>query len=77
MEWKTIDTAPKDGTPFLGFDPTHTEAKIYVLSYDPGVSYIGELESCSHDACYREYAGETYFQWNPTHWMPLPAPPKD
>lgn len=77
MQWQTIDTVPKDGTPFLGFDPNHWECKIYVLIFCDEVRYGGELSLCSTKECYQEASGEGYFTWNPTHWMPLPEPPKD
>jgi len=59
---------PQDGTQFLGFDPMHSEAKIYVLVYIPEKKYPhGEFFKLSHEAYYQEAAGEGYFQWEPTH----------
>lgn len=70
MKWINVKDRipPQDGTPFLGYDPKDDE-KIYVLIYARATNYS--------DECYREAAGECYFTWNPTHWMPLPEPPKD
>ena len=68
MEWQTIDTAPKDGTGFL-----------YFQKLPFGQKWIGS--GIWHDGKF------IHVQWNgdecdwttisPTHWMPLPDPPKD
>jgi len=70
---------PKDGTPFLGYDPNAEEfGKIYVLIYVPEKKYPpGEFEKLSHGEYFQESSGECYFTWEPTHWMPLPEPPKE
>lgn len=59
MDWKPIDTAPRDGTS--------------VLVYAPGVEGLGSIQSvaCYHpDAgwCIDELR-------HPTHWAPLPDGP--
>ena len=64
MEWQTIETAPKDGTNIL----------LYVFSHEPdyGVGYWnGDYWSMTvhADRLYDEFG-------SPTHWMPLPEPPK-
>lgn len=75
MEWVSVKDKqpPKDGTPFLCYDPKQTEswpkAKIYVVCF--------EEETNLRDGGYVEAGGECYFTWNPTHWMPLPKTPKD
>ncbi len=78
LEWVSVKdkVPPQDGRSFLGFDPENNE-KIYVLVWDPPIKYTGELERCSREGCYREASGECYFHWIPTHWMPLPSPPKE
>jgi hypothetical protein len=65
-EWKPIETAPRDGTPFLCFhhcDVFSPQTSIDLIWYEPSIkSYTqdGETEVT--------FAGIT-------HWMPLPAPP--
>lgn len=66
-QWFSIETAPKDGTQILGYDPNHEEAKIYILRWE---------SHCGYPACWFEASGEVYFTWSPTHWMPLPKPPE-
>ena len=67
MEWKPIDSAPRDGTAFLGFLPQFG-------------GYIADqrIQRCTWSGwgggvwdCQFEKGGR-----GPTHWMPLPEPPK-
>jgi len=66
-EWKPIETAPKDGTWFLGLYPLTQEyqERIAVTNWDdtacdgPRFSDVGD-----------------WFFSHPTHWMPLPLPPE-
>jgi hypothetical protein len=68
MEWKPIETAPKDGTRILVFDR----------------EYHGEIAACEFNKEWGwverglDYATEVwgYGEMEPTHWMPLPQPPK-
>jgi hypothetical protein len=68
-EWQPIETAPKDGTRFLGAE------------YDDGWM-IGPCIWCktSHVPLYgfhfTEGDPEDLNIAHPSHWMPLPAPPK-
>lgn len=67
MEWRPIETAPKDGTFVLGYawecvDVQYNDNGMRVTWFERG-SWQG-------------------FPWasqgmKPTHWQPLPAPPKD
>jgi hypothetical protein len=73
MEWQPIETAPKDGTWILvtggdiGYNwdgdtiPAVTTAQWHYKSWQMAWFDSG---------CLGEYD-------NPTHWMPLPQPPKD
>lgn len=80
MDWLPIETAPRDGTPILVYFPPHQygPSSMVVVEYRaaepaanswPGVperwaSVWGEE---GHDECPIDC---------PTHWMPLPDPPK-
>lgn len=70
--WRPIDTAPKDGTKILlGYFPKPT--------YD-GSSVMKSCEVAFWHSGHQKWCGrallnaEGYF--SPTHWMPLPEPPK-
>jgi hypothetical protein len=63
MEWQPIETAPKDGTPILIYETTLGPVT-YVCFWNSFHEYWVEAE------------GEQYSSFNPTHWMPLPEPPK-
>lgn len=60
-EWKTIDSAPKDGSEFLVFDMMHHRKRVVVAHRS---LLTGEVLSTPGR-----------YTLNPTHWMPLPAPP--
>lgn len=65
-EWQPIETAPKDGSSILLFTGTGMiEGNWSFGRWDQGVIYA------TYDGC-----GGTAFESNPTHWMPLPEPPK-
>ncbi len=58
--WRPIESASKDGTPFLGFHPTHYQGKggQHVTLWLNGWKILGYTPKAE-----------------PTHWQPLPAPP--
>ena len=61
MAWQDIATAPKDGTPILGYVPRFAyEPKCEVLAWVAG-------GWAAHDTCHE----------SPTHWQPLPPPPSE
>jgi hypothetical protein len=62
-EWQPIETAPKDGSLILSWDNPY----MIVVSWDTDPRDEG-------GQCWKiNYSGD----WmTPTHWMPLPAPPK-
>ena len=66
--WRPIDTAPRDGTRILVFDPNYS-GRIAACEFD---SYNKWIER-GHD-----YASEVWGlgEMKPTHWAPLPLPPK-
>lgn len=65
-EWMPIETAPKDGTPILGWS-------------DEGVAYVcWAYWATECGGCWRFFdtgKGDTY-AFYPTHWRPLPAQPQ-
>lgn len=73
-EWQPIETAPKDGTPILGF-----------RFYPVAIRWRPDLDSeFQWDAVSLGSHASTNFMSNGfidgdsnlTHWMPLPEPPK-
>jgi Lar family restriction alleviation protein len=60
-DWQDISTAPRDGR--------------CVLLSESGLSFIGWWVKLSNGNPGWEWRGDG--RLNPTHWMPLPAPPKE
>ena len=58
--WQPIETAPKDG--------------VFALITDGDVVQIGYYED--HLTAWRSDADQCRLWSDPTHWQPLPAPPK-
>jgi hypothetical protein len=72
-EWQPIETAPKDGTRILVVDCGFVQIARWDEEFDnyndrQGVPAWATF-ACD-DGFYSEYAE------NPTHWMPLPEPPR-
>ena len=64
-EWRDISTAPRDGTWMLGWEgPSGTSCGILVMRWKPEGSWFEE-----------GWYDDGKRQAEPTHWMPLPAPP--
>lgn len=68
-QWRPIAEAPKDGTLFLA-------------NKNGGATIVGRMGKVKFNVGYpSEGERETFLMfpsgltWNPTHWMPLPAPP--
>lgn len=86
--WQPIETAPRDGTPFQAKIPGYGSDNI-IAYYDGfldedenpcgGWAFVEEQEvpDCWTDGvCWaKNDAGKPSIK--PTHWMPLPEPPKD
>ena len=64
-DWQPIETAPKDGTVVLIFEPSREKWKIN-SAYWP---------NHWHKPCFLS-AGQGVMLDKATHWMPLPEPPK-
>ena len=76
MEWQPIETAPKDGSSILIYDPDDghgagEEPVIYVCYWKEGMSRRRGITGS-----WTEADGEMYTTFIPTHWMPLPKPPE-
>ena len=76
-QWQPIETAPRDGTEIIITNGCDTcTGKYYpsvVQNYAPffAQSVDGELRNEGFD-----YKVEPVYFYEPTHWMPLPQPPK-
>lgn len=77
MTWKTIDTAPKDGTIILAY---------YPLFWKPGGDFTDSERRWAMTTVrwdYDEYDNDVGYWYlldgttngEPTHWMPLPDVP--
>lgn len=70
-EWQPIETAPKDGT----------EVLVWALWIDPDTDSFGS-GSTFHKARIDKWVRGAWWRtkqsphMQPTHWMPLPEPPK-
>lgn len=65
MEWQPIETAPKDGSRFLGWDRLNDEASICFYSEGAGdPAFVGFF-----------HVGDWLGGASLSHWMPLPPPP--
>jgi hypothetical protein len=62
--WRPISEAPKDGSSIIAWDGADIE-KIHFYKRDK--AWVVDL------SCDSEYGWTDVF---PTHWMPLPEPPK-
>jgi hypothetical protein len=65
-EWQPIETAPKDGTRFVGITPTPSRRCPYTVSICHWEKGLREPRFIFDDWAKLEV---------PTLWMPLPAPP--
>jgi hypothetical protein len=65
-EWQKIETAPKDGTIILAYCPNH---------FYNGGAFIGEAVFIPEFSIWEERIDGCVVE--PTHWMPLPNPPKE
>lgn len=67
MEWRPIETAPRDGRQIL---IAHTKTRPVLMLV---VDYDEDEEHPDH--VWHTLDGPAYHRNFPTHWMPLPEPP--
>lgn len=75
-EWQPIETAPKDGTPILVSNPER--AGVWIAHYN--AVYQSGFRPDNPWACLMlnvRWHPNQRASMKPTHWMPLPAPPKE
>lgn len=66
MQWRDIDTAPKDGSKFLGY----VDGDVRFVAWTK-TSHVPLYGFCTVDE------GWESSLCHPAHWMPLPEPPDD
>lgn len=71
-EWQPIETAPKDGTDILVYQTDVSEPSMTVCAFDEDWSNDGWWTCCDGKNADIPLRGP-----EPTHWQPLPSPPKD
>lgn len=79
MNWQPIETAPKDGSSILLWGTWAGE--IHGIAKHPCVD-IGRWDGGNSDFPGEEWwtldTGDCYTCWmKPTHWAPIPVPPKE
>lgn len=86
LEWQPIETAPKDGTDILVADPTqefsqdrverarYWEGKWCVVNAYYFLTDLSKIEEISKE---QKLDDMPLYIISPTHWMPLPEPPKE
>ena len=67
-EWQPISTAPKDGLLLLAVESGH-ERRTFVAEWSTAKGGYWVMTSGWVGW------GKMHPAWEPTHWMPLPAPP--
>lgn len=80
MKWQPIETAPKDSTPVLIYEPPskHAEEGIYIAEWRTE-TYIVRSSHYKYWVVQFTYDGEMGGEMtidNPTYWMSLPEPPE-
>jgi hypothetical protein len=69
-EWRPLETAPKDGTPVLVF---REDAGVFTAHYAAAVDFVKDGDC---EPQWWTIDGQDLMADLPTHWMPLPEPPK-
>lgn len=76
MNWRPIETAPKDGRQIIVMDPRQDCARV-VSWMTPMEGGDGTWVYARKLSCEEPLIGEAiaFHVSEPTHWMPLPDPP--
>lgn len=73
--WQPIETAPKDGTAFLGYLPADRFPAVCLWqAYEPADA--AEIGADGYWAFGEDLIGDVEGHAEVTHWMPLPPPPE-
>jgi len=77
MNWQPIETAPRDGTPILGYCPQRGQRETRMGIYKPGtVGYnLWKKGGWPLESGWEYKEPSEIRNWRPTHWMPLFPPP--
>lgn len=67
MEWRPIDTAPKNRRLLLADNASEVVSTGYFDRWTKGWKNESDI--------YEDYGAPYHNEWEPTHWMPLPKPP--
>lgn len=76
MDWQPIETAPRDETYILLYDPDMG------VDYSCNKTFVGKFNRIQYDSyglkrmLFEDFSSEPW-DWCPTHWMPLPEPPNN
>ena len=73
--WRSdIENAPRDGTHILGWSAEYGARETWSNTYEAGSPGFAEGRA-DRWWVWEEPIHNWASRWNPTHWMPLPAPP--
>lgn len=67
-QWKPIETAPRDGTEYIATDGQICTVENHPEGYMPG--------TWTKDGNKWSGYASRHIGYSPTHWIPLPEPPK-
>lgn len=81
-EWQPIETAPMDGTSILVHNnnapgcPGGVADECWAGNTDVAAWWADEKGGNGEWICYMSAVLDPTLHFDPTHWMPLPSPPK-
>jgi hypothetical protein len=82
MDWQPIETAPKDGAVFLVYLPDgrpggRKDDRVWLCTWDSYTdAQSGLFPGWIQPLNVVKSGSQPVYRLNPTHWMPLPEPPK-